>query len=309
MTEQSSEVHRALRPLLVGDGNVPIVDVAAVRAARRLVAVQRGGPAVPVRRVVDVADGSVRLRLYTPAELSGGLLVVVHGGGWVWGGIDEIDPLSRALANATGRLTASIGYRLAPENPYPAALDDVTAGIAWLRKHVGQHGMDPADTVLLGLSAGGNLAAAVSARLRGSAEPIRAQVLVYPMLDPSLSSESALRFAAAPPLSRARAAWFWDQYAPGPVRSDPAVAVGLQPDLAGMPPTHLVLAEVDVLRDEGLAYTERLRAAGVAVGSKIWPGTVHGFLAMAGLVPELCAAAIADIAGWISALRTETTTP
>jgi acetyl esterase len=307
MDELATAVHPALRALLDQAGDAPIVDIDAARAARRGAAVRRGGPAAPVPSVVDVVEPPVRLRMYEPHErVAAAPLVVVHGGGWVWGGLDEIDPLARALAIATGRLTASVGYRLAPEHPFPAALDDVTAAIAWLREHTAQ-GAAGGSIALLGLSAGGNLAAAVSARLR---EAVSAQVLVYPMLDPSLSSESAHRYAQAAPLSRARAAWFWDQYAPGPTRTDPAAAPARQPDLAGLPPTHVVLAEVDVLRDEGLAYAEQLRSAAVPVSTRVWPGTVHGFLAMAGLVPETCAAAVADIANWLAEpARSGTATP
>ena len=307
MHELATAVHPALRALLDAAGDAPILDIAAARAARRMAAVQRGGPAAPVRDVVDVVEAPVRLRMYEPYErVAAAPLVVIHGGGWVWGGIDEVDPLARALAIATGRLTASVGYRLAPEHPFPAALDDVTAAIAWLREHATQRD-SAADVALLGLSAGGNLATAVSARLP---ETVAAQVLVYPMLDPSLSSESAHRYALAAPLSRARATWFWDQYAPGPVRGDPAAAPALTPDVAGLPPTRVVLAEVDVLRDEGLAYAERLRAAAVPVSTRVWPGMVHGFLAMAGLVPGTCAAAVADIADWLAEpARNGTTTP
>ena len=296
------QVHAGLQPLLDADGEAPIVDVPTARAVRRASALERGGPPARVRHVVDVVESAVRLRTYEPYErVAAGPLVVIHGGGWVWGGIDEVDPLARALATATGRLTASVGYRLAPEHRFPAALDDVSAAIAWL----GENAAEPDDVAVLGLSAGGNLAAAVTAR---RPDAITAQVLVYPMLDPALSSGSARRYAHVAPLSRARAAWFWDQYAPGSLRADPAAAPALATDLAGRPPTYVVLAEVDVLTDEGLAYAERLRTAGGPAATRVWPGTVHGFLAMAGLVPEICAAAVADIADWL-ATRSGTATP
>jgi acetyl esterase len=110
-----------------------------------------------------------------------------------------------------------------------------------------------------------------------------------------------------PTLSRSRAAWFWDQYAPGTARAEPQAAPALDPDASSHPPTYVVLAEVDVLRDEGLAYADRLRSASVPVDTKVWPATVHGFLNMAALVPDLCAAAVSDIAEWIA--RTGTATP
>jgi acetyl esterase len=297
------KLHPALRPLLDGDGVSPVVDIPAARVQRREAARARAGPAPPVRTVVEVPDA--RLRLYEPMDRTAtGGLVVVHGGGWVWGGIDDVDVLARALANATGRPTASVGYRLAPEHPYPAPVDDVTAAVAWL---MGNTIVDRSDVVLLGLSAGGNLALAASARLRGTSCAVAAQVLVYPMLDPTLSSGSARRYATVAPLSRPRAAWFWDQYAAGLRSTEPDAVPMLDPDPSGLPPAYLVLAEADVLRDEGLAYADRLRSAAVPVDVTVWPGTLHGFLTMSGLIPEICSAAVNDIAAWIA--RTGTGTP
>jgi acetyl esterase len=297
---QTVNVHPALRSLLDGDGASPITDIAAARVQRRKAARERAGSAPAVRSVVDVADG--RLRLYEPMDRKAtGALVVVHSGGFVWGGIDEVDVLARALANATGRLTVAVGYRLAPEHPYPAPLDDVSAALTWLMRNASQLCVDRSDVVLLGLSAGGNLALAASTRLRGTAHAVAAQILVYPMLDPTLSSESAHRYATVPPLSRQRAGWFWDQYTAGAAPTEPGAAPVLNPDPSGLPPTYLVLADIDVLRDEGLAYAQRLRSVSVPADTTVWPGTVHGFLNMAGLVPELCAAAVNDIADWIAA--------
>jgi acetyl esterase len=289
----SVNVLPALRVLLGADGVSPISDVPSARASRRKLAELRGGRLVPVQSVVEVAG----MRLYEPIEkTSAGALVVVHGGGWVWGGLDEVDPLARALAEATGRLTASVAYRLAPEHRYPAAHDDVAAHVHWLITD--GHQFDRADVIAVGLSAGGNMVASLSARLRAARTPLSGQVLVHPMLDPSVSSPSALEFASLAPLSRSRALWFWEKYGPAP--SDPRAVPPLEPALAGLPPTYLVLAEVDVLRDEGLAYADQLRSAGVAVKSSTWPGTVHGFLTMAGLIPEVHAASLKEIAAWIA---------
>jgi acetyl esterase/lipase len=308
----ASAAHPALRPLLAGSDGGPIVDLAEARARRRGLAHERGGQLAPQERISDVETGDVRLRLYEPPQrTSRGVLVMVHGGGWVWGGLDEIDPLARAMAVATGRLTASVGYRLAPEHRFPAALDDVTAAVGWLADNAARYAADSADIVLVGLSAGGNLAAGASARSRDARRSVAAQVLCYPMLDPELATDSAVEFADAAPLTRRRAAWFWDQYAPGAVRQTPGASPLRQPNLAGLPPTHIVLAELDVLRDEGLEYAARLRAAGVPADAVTWPGTVHGFLTMAGLVPEICAEATTEIAAWItrSAARSGTATP
>jgi acetyl esterase len=170
---------------------------------------------------------------------------------------------------------------------------------AALDRLLGADDLDPGDVVLLGLSAGGNLAASTSATRRGSPNPIARQVLVYPMLDSALQTESACRHADLAPLSRYRAAWFWDQYVRPEDRTDPRAVPMCDPDPTGLPPTHLVVADLDVLRDEGLAYAERLNAAGVPATSRVWPGAVHGFLPMAGLAPDLCAAAEADIVSWI----------
>lgn len=293
-------VHPALRALLEADGVSPITDLPAARASRRKAAALRAGPLSAVRRVVEGPG----VRLYEPIErTAAGALVVVHGGGWVWGGLDEVDPLARALAVATGRLTASVGYRLAPEHRYPAAHDDVAAHVDWLFTDGPE--FDRGDVVAIGLSAGGNLVASLSAKLRGTRTPLSGQVLVYPMLDPSASSPSALEFSSLAPLSRSRDLWLWQQY--GPPSTDPRAVPPLEPSLADLPPTLVVLAEVDVLRDEGLAYADQLRAAGVPVKATVWPRTVHGFLTMAALIPDIHGAAVAEIAAWIAALpRSET---
>jgi acetyl esterase len=258
-----------------------------------------------MRRVTDITENGVRLRTYDPdARESRHPLVVIHGGGWVWGGLDEVDALAAALAVATGRFTVSVGYRLAPEHRYPAALEDVLAGLDWVAAAASRLGVDPADTVLFGLSAGASLVAAATSARRGALKcRIAAQVLCYPMLDPDLSSESATRYADIAPLSRNRAVWFWDQYAPGATRQDPGAVPLLDPDLSALPPTHVVLAEHDLLVDEGRDYVQRINAAGGSADVVVWPGAVHGFLTMAGLAPDLCAAAVAEVAGWLATRR------
>jgi acetyl esterase len=258
-----------------------------------------------MRRLTDITENGLRLRTYDPdARRSRQPLVVVHGGGWVWGGLDEVDPLAAALAVATGRFTVSVGYRLAPEHRYPAALDDVITSLEWVASAASRLGIDPAGTVLFGLSAGASLVAAATSARRGDLKcRVAAQVLCYPMLDPELSSESATRYADIAPLSRDRAVWFWDHYAPGAARQDPGAVPMLDPDLRALPPTHVVLAEHDVLVDEGRDYAQRINAAGGFADVVVWPGAVHGFLTMAGLAHDLCAAALAEVADWLATRR------
>jgi acetyl esterase len=285
MTAWIERVHPALRGLLDADGDAPIDDLPAARAVRRAAALERSGAPVEVAGLTQPTEG---IRLYEPpTRSSDGVIMLIHGGGWVWGGPDEIDGLARRLCVASGRRTATMRYRLAPEHRYPAALDDADAAVRWIDQNL------RAPVTLVGLSAGGNLAAALSSRRRDRNEPTQAQVLVYPMLDPHVDSRSAHTYATAATLSRDRAKWFWDQYRPA--------ATPYDDDPTGLPPTYVVLAECDVLLDEGLAYARKVGEARVRTDVRVWPGMLHGFLPWAGLIPDAVQSAVDDIARWITA--------
>jgi acetyl esterase len=265
----------------------------------------RPGPAPASReqlwqvRDVEVPGpgGALPLRLYRPGPEGGrALLVYLHGGGWVMGDLVMHDATCRALARAADCVVLSVDYRLAPEHPHPAALDDALAAIAWARAHAAGLGADPARIAVGGSSAGGNLAAAAALALR-DAEPqesanaplLAAQLLLYPVLDSRLATASIAQFGRGHLLDRDQMAFYWDAYAPGGAvdRGSPLVSPAHAPSLAGLPPAVVVTAECDPLRDEGEQYAARLRADGVRVDLRRVRGQIHGFLALFQDDPEV----------------------
>jgi len=255
------------------------------------------GPGEPVASVRELAvpgpGGEIPVRVYRP-DRAGALPVVVHfhGGGWVVGSLETHDALCRALANAAGVLVAAVDYRLAPEHPFPAALEDSVAATRWLVERAQELGGDPARLAVVGDSAGGNLAAGVARRER---DRVALQVLVYPVADGGLATPSYERFAQGFGLTAEGMANFWRLYLDGASADDPDVSPVHATDLAGAPPAFVLTADHDVLRDEGVAYARALRAAGVPVEHREYAGTIHGFwrwLARTGLARE----AVQDVA-------------
>jgi acetyl esterase len=255
------------------------------------------GEGEPVAEVRDHKVGEVLVRTYRP-EREGPLPVVVylHGGGWIMGTLDSYDSLLRALANASGAIVAGVEYRLAPEHRYPAALDDSLAAIRWAAANV-----DPRLAVI-GDSAGGNLAAVAARRLR---DRIRYQVLVYPVIDAVFDTPSYVDFNEGHGLSAASMQRFWRLYLDGSDATDPDAAPLHATDLAGVAPAYVLTAEEDVLRDEGEAYAEALRKAGVPTELVRWPGTIHGFFRWLAVTPEARKAIDAVGARISNALATE----
>jgi acetyl esterase len=234
-------------------------------------------------RATDVtlagADGPLAARLYAPGEAAPGgpLLVYFHGGGWVEGSAATHEPSCRLLAHLAGVRVLSVDYRLAPEHPFPAAADDATAAFRDARARAAELGADPARVAVGGDSAGGNLAAVVALDLRGDPVAPAFQLLIYPALDMSVKHPSRLRFGEGFILTEEHMTWYQDQYVPDHARrTDPRVSPLLAPDVAGLPPAYIATALADPLRDEGEAYAERLRAAGVTVALHRLP-QVHGF--------------------------------
>jgi acetyl esterase/lipase len=178
-------------------------------------------------------------------------------------------PLTR-LANASGATIASIDYRLAPEHRFPAAVDDCLAAIRWIATELG------GPLVVAGDSAGGNLAAVTARRLRGEV-PLRLQVLIYPVIDAAVNTPSYKEFSDEYGLSAASMRRFWNLYLDGADGQHPDASPLRAGDLQGVAPAFILTAEADVLRDEGEAYAEALRAAGVEVELVRWPGVIHGF--------------------------------
>jgi acetyl esterase len=281
-----SIVETAVTPL----GAQGPADLEAKRAGYLQTALELGGAAETVAGVEDIviprADGgSLAARAYRPlvaAEASGALLWY-HGGGWIIGDLEGFDRVARALANASGALCVTVDYRLAPEHPFPAAVDDARAAVDWAAGHgAGQLGFDAGRICVGGDSAGGALAAAAA---RHERERVCAQLLVYPALDARMDSPSYREFAETPMLSAAEVARCWAAYLDGhDGASDPDASPLVASDLAGAPPAYVAVADQDVLRDEGLAYVRALDAAGVDAEGQVFAGMVHGFLRWGGVV-------------------------
>ncbi|MCP3982870.1 MAG: alpha/beta hydrolase [bacterium] len=253
-------------------------------------------------RVVPGPDGELPVRIYRPrTDVRLPTLAFFHGGGWVIGSLDTHDATCRELATRVGCAVVSIGYRLAPENPYPAAAEDCYAATAWLAEHGVEFGVDGGRLAVGGDSAGGNLAAVVAqmARERGGPE-LAFQLLIYPVTDADFERASYLDNAEGFLLEAASMQWFWDLYVPDPAqRAEPYCAPLRAADLAGLPPALVITAEFDPLRDEGEAYARRLEEEGVPVTSTRYAGMIHGFFGM-GVFTEGARDAVAEA---VEALR------
>jgi acetyl esterase len=225
-----------------------------------------GGP-VPVR-VYKAADSAVRP-----------LVAFFHGGGWVFGDLDSHDSMCRSLARDAEAIVVAVDYRLAPEHPFPAGFEDCWAVTKWLTSSGAELGGDPARVAVAGDSSGANLAAAVALRARDEGRvALRSQLLIYPALDPRMSSASYEENADDPFLSRSEMEWYWPRYLGDTVDEPESYAApAFAADLAGLAPALLVVAGHDPLRDDSLAYAGRLRQAGVAVEVAAYDDMVHGF--------------------------------
>ncbi len=241
-----------------------------------------GGPAVDIVEDVAIPDGTrhISARLYrqtTPASQP--VVVYFHGGGWVIGSVDASDAFCRRVVAAAGCTLVSVDYRLAPEHPFPAPVEDAIAAVRWVGANAVEFGGDPNRVVVLGDSAGGNLATVAVRHMVTTGDcRVARQILAYP--GTTADRPVATRFGAHWPLTDGDRAWFLDQYVgPTTSRSDPDLAP-LHADVTGMPPTTILLAGCDPLLDDGLAYAERLCAAGVSVDLHVFAGQIHGFLTM-----------------------------
>jgi acetyl esterase len=257
----------------------------ARRGFRTLTVDLRDPAAVPdVASVEDTtvagAEGELRTRVYRPAA-DGPLptLLLLHGGGFVIGDLDTHDVTARTLANGCRAVVVSVDYRLAPEHPFPAAVDDALAAARWVADHLDELGGD-GRLAVAGDSAGGNLSAVVAQTFRDEGRPLAAQLLIYPATDMGGSYPSHVENAEGYFLDAATMAWFLQQYAGGAADlADPRLSP-LHGDLTGLAPAVVVVAELDPLRDDGLAYAAALEAAGVRVEVRTFPGLIHGFVDM-----------------------------
>ena len=269
--------------LTAGDPPEPTVAQArafGVAMASRL----RPGPDVEqVRRHTVAADDGTPLamRVLVPHGTVRGLIAFFHGGGWVAGAPGEIDTLGRILADRTGCTVVLPEYRLAPEHPFPAAVEDAWTALRWARSEAAGLPL-----IVAGDSAGANLAAVVAQRSIRDGPTLALQVLVEPVTDADTETASYLAPENQLIVTRESMIWFLDHYAPdAATRRDPRLAPLRAAELAGAPPAVVLTAEYDVLRDEGEAYAERLRAAGVDVSHRRFAGQMHGFFGLIGVVP------------------------
>lgn len=235
-----------------------------------------------VDRAAPGPAGPVPVRIYVPTpepDQSLPVLVWYHGGGWVIGDLDSADPTCRAMANRSGCVVVSVGYRLAPEAKFPAAVEDAYAVLEWVTREASSLGVDPERVAVGGDSAGGNLAAVVAQLARASDGPsIAYQALVYPVTNHSFDTPSHRTNADGYVLTRSAMEWFWNHYLRSPLDGHNPVASPLRAaDMSGLPPAVVITAEFDPLRDEGEAYAARLRDAGVPVDLHRYDGQIHGF--------------------------------
>ena len=239
-------------------------------------------------RTIPGPGGPLPLRIYTPrhGRRPRPVLVWFHGGGFVVGDLFGADATCRAVANRSGAVVVSVGYRLAPEHPPPAAIDDCLAATRWVAAHAGDFGGDPARLAVGGDSAGGTLAALMTLAAREAGPPIAFQLLVYPATDLALTHPSVAEYSAPGSfLDHTALAWFAGHYLGGRDPADPALSPFYAADLAGLPPALVITAECDPVRDDGEAYAARLRAAGGQAEVVCYPGQLHGFFAMDLLFP------------------------
>jgi acetyl esterase len=257
--------------------------VEQAREQARAALVTRGQP-LALHSVQDTLlstpHGPLRLRLYRPRPGTLPMALFIHGGGWTLNDVDTHDRLCRRIAKRSGWLLASLDYRRAPEHRHPAALQDAHLGYRWLLDHAQPLAGDPACTAVVGESSGATTAAALALLLRDAGAPMPTlQVLAYPLTDAPDRWPSYEARGAGYTLDRPLVHWFLDNYLPpGHDRATPYLFPLAAPDLSRLPPALVMTAEFDPLRDEGIAYAERLAAAGVAVEHLHAGDQMHGFL-------------------------------
>jgi acetyl esterase len=285
---------RAILDQMAAIGGPPLheLPVSEARQSFAALAAMQGEPEAVAKvedHTVPGAAGSIPIRIYTPAG-TGPLPVLVyfHGGGWVIGNVETYDGLCRALTNAAGCIVVSVDYRLAPEHPFPAAVDDAYDAALWTAANAAGLGGDPARVAVGGDSAGGNLAAVVAQVARDRGKPaLKFQLLIYPVTDAACDTPSYSENADGYLLTRDAMRWFWNHYTRSDAdRTDPCASPLRASNLSGLPAALVITAEHDPLRDEGELYAQRLRAAGVPVQLTRYEGMIHGFFAMSAVIDQ-----------------------
>jgi len=298
LAPEAAEYLESLRQI-----QAPSLESLSVKAARNLVA-PIPGPAEPVAETIDRRipglAGEIPIRTYRHVchEESAPAMVFFHGGGWVVGSLDSHDALCRRMCLACEATVISVDYRLAPEHRFPAAIDDCEAATRWIASNASELQIDRGRIAVCGDSAGGNLAAGVTLRLRGQV-PLAAQVLYYPIVDHSYDTPSYRQNAEGYFLSRATMEWFWGHYLARPSDGDSVDASPIRArDFQGLPSAYVLTAGYDPLRDEGRAYAQKLVGAGVDVTYVEYGGLIHGFLRRPDRFPTMLRA-IDDVASFL----------
>ena len=294
----------ALLKRLAEKGAPPVTELTPVeaRAARNPLFVELGGPPEEVADVwnqsIPGPGGELPIRIYTP-QGSGEfpVLVYFHGGGWVIGNLDTHDCLCRALANAASCIVVAVDYRLSPENKFPAPLEDGYAATRWVAEHAGEFQGDSTRIAVGGDSAGGNMATAVCLMAREKGGPsLTHQLLIYPVVDLfSMDTASYRDHGEGYLLTAAGMFYYRNHYLPN--REDgknPYASPLLENDLRGLPPATVVIPRLDILADEGTAYAERLKEAGVPVTCLTYDQMIHAFLNCLGEV-EMARKAVSEM--------------
>lgn len=286
-TSTMDEPHPEIKGLLDMMGSMPAPPLGSLSptGAREAAAGMFPTPEEPepVGEVMNLQiqgpNGNVPVRVYVPdSEGPHPALVYLHGGGWVLGDLDMFDPTCRAITNAADHMVISVDYRLAPEHKFPAALEDSYAALEWAAENADAMQIVADDIAIGGDSSGGNLAAAVAQLARDQDGPsIARQVLIYPVTDYSFDTDSYEENAEGYLLSKSDMEWFWDQYLRDEIDGRNPYAAPLQAnDLSDLPPATVVTCGFDPLRDEGVAYAEELRDAGIDVNHLRYDDCIHG---------------------------------
>lgn len=242
------------------------------------------GEAPQLSRVEDHRlPSGVPIRLYCDQSDPTPVVMFFHGGGWVLGSVDTHDAFCRRLAKSSGCTIVSVDYGLSPENAFPGPVNDCYQATQFVHENATKLGVDGSRMAVAGDSAGGHLAAAVAIRAKNNGGPeLALQVLLYPVIEPNFETESYQAFASGFGLTRVNMMWFWNQFLGGATASPDAVPSHADSHV-GLPPTMVLTAEYDVLRDEGVQYAQQLKDAGVEVSHRQQAGMLHGFLHLAGV--------------------------
>ena len=275
---------------IAAEGGPELYDMAITESRAMYREMQPELPEIVVHSVenlmIEGPAGAIPVRIYRPSAVTAPVHVHFHGGGWVIGDLDTHDRDCREICVGADCIVVAVDYRLAPEYIFPAAPEDCYAALCWAAGNLDNLGASLGPVSVGGDSAGGNLAAAVALMARDRNGPaIAMQLLIYPVTDAKMESQSYRDNADGYLLSRTMMSWFWDHYCPDlALRANPLASPITAEDLSGLPPALVMTAEFDPLRDEGEAYAERLMAAGVDVEVRRFEGLVHGFFSQAGFI-------------------------